>query len=608
MNLNPIYPYLFLAVFTPLTFADNNLSQPAEIIVTATRTAVTADEALASVSVITRDDIKRQQAQSLKDLLQGLAGINITSNGGQGKASSIFFRGSESGHVLVLIDGIKFGSATLGIASLEYIPVEQIERIEIVRGPLSSLYGSEAIGGVIQIFTRKGDKETKPFFSFGTGKYNTYTASAGVSGATEALNYSFSVNSINTDGFNACKGNDFAGCYTIEPDKDADKNLAGNLRLGYQFDNGLELDLHALQSNSTSDFDGSFVNQSDSVQTIYGASLNYDVMDIWQLSVMLGNSKDSADNFKDGIFQTRFNTTRHDLTLKNDLMITNDQLFTLGVDYQKDKVGGTTAYTKLSRDNTGTFIQYLGTIAHHELQLSLRHDDNEQFGNQNTGNIAWGYKLGNKIRLNASYGTAYRAPSFNDLYFPGYGNSNIKPEKSKSIEVGISQKRNWGGWSTHLFETSIDDLIAYDASINAAGNVDKAIIRGIEMMINAQLGLWSFNGNYTINQPENRTNGIYSGNMLARRSKQMLRIDADYTLGKYRMGATLLAQGKRYEDLANSYKLAAYTSIDIRAEYAFAKNWLIQAKLENLLDKEYETAAYYNQPGRGFYITLRYQP
>jgi len=607
MNKRCLPAAALLLLGTPSAFAD----QMIPIIVTATRTAETADETLASVTVISRKEIERQQAQSVQDLLRGIPGVSIANNGGPGKATSVFLRGTESDHVLVLIDGVKVGSATLGTTAFQDIPVDQIERIEIVRGSRSSLYGSEAIGGVIQIFTRKGGGALKPFFSVGGGSYRTYSASAGVSGGGERGWFSVSASAIDTLGFNACDGKPSpggAGCFTTEPDKDGYRNLSGSLRAGYRFDNGLEMDVHALRASGDTEFDGSFVNESESVQQVLGGTLRFSAVDMWLITLTAGRSQDESDNFKDDAFKSRFDTQRDTLSFQNDLSIAPDHLLTVGADYQEDRVDGTTAYAVSSRDNTGLFTQYQEVFGSHDVQLSLRRDDNEQFGNRHTGGAAWGYALSGGLRLTASYGTAFKAPTFNELYFPGFGNPNLRPEESRSFELGLSDKAIWGNWSLNAYETRIDDLIAFDASTFAPANIDQARIRGLEAVLGIRLGNWDLNANLTLLDPKNHSGGANDGNVLPRRARRSLCLDADRDFGRYRLGATLLAAGKRYDDLANTRELGGYATIELRAEYALAKEWRLQARVENLLDKDYETAAFFNQPERGLYLTLRYQP
>jgi vitamin B12 transporter len=579
--------------------------------VTATRTAQTADQSLASVTVISRQDIERQQAHSVQGLLRGVAGISLANNGGAGKATSVFLRGTESDHVLVLIDGVKVGSATLGTTAFQDLPVAQIERIEIVRGPRSSLYGSEAIGGVIQIFTRKGGGPLRPFFSIGGGSDHRFDVAAGLSGGGERGWFNLSASGIDTAGFNACNGRPSpggAGCFTTEPDQDGYRNRSGSLRAGYRFTNGLVLDVHALHTASDNKFDGSFVNESESTQQVLGGTLRFAPAAAWQVTLAAGRSRDASDNFKDGVFKTRFDTERETVSLQNDFAIAADHLLTLGADYQDDRITSTTAFAVRSRDDTGLFTQYQGAFGTHDLQLSLRRDDNEQFGGHTTGGVAWGVALGKALRLTVSYGTAFKAPSFNELYFPGFGNPALQPETSRSTELGLSGTPAWGRWSLNAFETRIDYLIAFDAALFAPNNIDRARIRGLEAVLGTQLRGWDLAANITLLDPENRSSGAQHGNTLPRRARQSLRIDVDRQFDQYALGMTLLAAGRRYDDLANSRELGGYATVDLRAAYSLTKDWQLQARIENLFDQAYETAAFFNQPGRGLYVTLRYQP
>lgn len=593
-----------LLLASPLAFT----TELDTVIVTANRIAQTADQTLSSVTVITKKDIERQQAQSVQDLLRGVPGVSITNNGGPGKATSVFLRGTESDHVLVLIDGIKVGSATLGTTAFQDIPVEQIERIEIVRGPRSSLYGSEAIGGVIQIFTRKGSGTPKPFFSIGGGSDHTFTATAGASGGDEQGWVNLSASGIDTEGFNACDPVPSAGCYATEPDKDGYRNISGSFRAGLRLENGLEMDVHALRAAGESEFDGGFQNQSESIQRVLGGTSRFSPLDPWYITLTAGRSLDDAENFKDGAFTGRFETERDTVSFQNDIALAADHLITVGADYQDDRVEGTTAYAVTSRDDKGVFTQYHGDLGAHDLEMSLRRDDNEQFGNKNTGGAAWGYTLTEGLRLTASYGTAFKAPTFNELYYPGFGNANLGPEESDSVELALVGNTTWGSWSLGAYETHIDDLIAFDASTFAPANIDKAQIRGMEAVLGNSFAGWDLNANFTWLDPENRSEGANKGKVLPRRSQQSLRLDVDHDVDRYRLGVTLLAAGKRYDDLANTRRLGGYATLDLRAEYALAEYWRIQARTENLFDKDYETAEYYNQPGRSLYLTLRYQP
>lgn len=586
------------------------------VVVTATRTAQTADETLASVTVITREDIERQQANSLHDLLRGTPGLSISNNGGRGQNTSFFLRGANSDQLLVLIDGIKVGSATLGTTAFQDLPIDEIERIEIVRGPRSSLYGAEAIGGVIQIFTRRGGGKLRPRFSIGGGSYRTIEGSAGLSGGGENGWFNAGISGVDTRGFDSCRaeaGTEFGGCFTDEPDRDGYRNLSGSLRAGYRFDNGVEAEVFGLLARADNEFDGSFQNEAENRQQLLGGNLRWSPTDDWDLALRLGRSRDKSENFKDGVFASRFDSRRDTVSLQNDIALGLDHLFTLGADYQRDRVESDTAFTVTSRDNTGVFGQYLGYYGDHDLQLALRHDDNEQFGGNSTGSAAWGYRIGDTLRVTLSYGTAFKAPSFNQLYFPDFGNPDLGPEESRSIEVGLSGTPDWGNWSIHVYQTEIDDLIAFDAAANRPANVNEATIRGLEAAVGTRIAGWEVNAGLTLLDPENRSDGANRGNVLPRRAEQSLRLDLDREFGgpshgRYSLGASVIAEGRRFDDLANTRRLGGYATVDLRAEYRIDRDWRVQARIENLFDKDYETAAFYNQPGRSAYLTVRYEP
>ena len=604
---NPI----FLAALLPVCHVAFAADAPVEfspIIVTANRMAQTVDETLAPVTVITRDDIDRLQAQSVLQLLRGLPGTSISNNGGAGKSTSLFLRGTESDQVLVLINGVKVGSVSLGTTAFQDIPVEQIERIEIVRGPRASLYGSEAIGGVIQIFTRQGSGEVKPFLSVGAGSYGSQNASAGLSGGNSKGWFNLSASGFDTKGFDSCGGSLSAGCFTDEPDRDGYRNLSASLRGSYHFEGGVEVEAHALHAYGENDFDGGFVNESESSQQVLGGALRYSPADMWHLSFSGGRSSDKSDNFKDGDFETRFDSIRDSFSFQNDILFADEHLLILGLDYQKDAVEGTTDYIVSSRDNTAAFLQYQWQLDAQDLQLSLRQDDNEQFGKHVTNGVAWAASFGQNMRFTLAYGSAFKAPTFNELYYPGFGNAALKPEESQSIELSLKQQIHRGFWSLNIYETRVDDLIAYDANVGAPANIDQARLRGAELAVTTQLKGWQIGSSFTQLDPINRSNGAFADNVLPRRAEQALRIDADRQFNKASLGATVLAQGERFDDLANTQELNGYMQADVRFAYQFSPDWKMQARIENLFDKSYETAAFYNQPERSVYVTLHYTP
>lgn len=591
-----------LAAEAPLALDDQ--------LITATRTEQRAGQSLASVSVLDREDIERSQAQSVPDLLRRLPGISLSSNGGPGKATSLYLRGSESDHVLVLIDGIKAGSVSSGGASFQDLPVELVERIEVVRGPRSSLYGSEAIGGVIQIFTRKGAEQgLSPWAYAGAGSQSTYEGSAGVAAGDGRGWFTLGVSSLDTDGIDA-KANGASG---HEPDRDGYRNLSGSLRGGYRFDNGLELDGSLLQVDSHNDYDSvnsrrtkGFDANNDGVQRVIGGRARFAPLEPWRVTLAAGRSEDKSDAYQDGAFYSRFDSRRDSASWQNDLELAPGHTLTLGYDWQQDELSSSVDYAVTSRDNRGTFAQYLGNAGRHDWQLSLRHDDNQQFGSRNTGNAAWGYALSEAVRAFVSYGTAFKAPTFNELYYPDYGNPDLDAETSRSLELGVAGQHGWGHWGVNLYRTVVDDLIAYDSARRAPDNIDQARIRGVELQLGSQWRDWVWNANASLLDPESRASGS-RGNDLPRRARQLFNFDLDRRFDALSLGASLHAEGRRYDDLANNNRLAGFATLDLRGEYQLSPEWRLQARLSNLLDADYQTTLGYEQPGRAVLFGVRYQ-
>ncbi|MFL6713923.1 MAG: TonB-dependent vitamin B12 receptor [Sulfurifustis sp.] len=597
--------------------------RPETIIVTATRTAQTADETLAAVTVLTRADIERRQARSLDDLLRDEAGISFSNSGGPGKATSLFVRGTNADHVLVLIDGIKVGSATLGEAPIQDIPVEQIERIEIVRGPRSSLYGSEAIGGVIQIFTRRGGGALTPAGSIGGGSHRSYNASTGVSGGGDHAWFNVYASGVGTQGINSCRGSltTGAGCGTDEPDNDGYWNNSGSARAGYRFANGTEIDLFWLRAQGRNEFDAPDAfdpvtfqafelgpNETRFLQETMGSTLKFSPLQNWRATLIAGRNRDDSKNFNaGGVFDSRFDTQRDTISFQNDFALSTRQLLTLGLDYQEDRVSSTANFAVTSRQNRAVFGLYQAKLDRHSFEASLREDDNEQFGTHDTGAIAWGYRMTEKLRAFASYGTAFKAPTFNDLYFPGFGNPNLLPETSRSIEAGLGGSSASARWSVNAFQTDIDDLISFDASSLAPINVDVARIRGLETTLATRAAGWDVNAAATLLDPRNR-GSAFDDKLLPRRARELLRLDLSRAVGPFRYGTVVRAEGPRFNDQANTQRLGGFATVDLIGEHAFAKNWLGQVRVGNLFDKQYETAQFFNQPGREFFFTVRYQP
>lgn len=569
-------------------------------VVTATRTSQASS--IAATTVFERTDIERLQVNTAEELLRRATAVNLINNGGPGKSTSLQIRGSNDKHVLVMIDGVRVGSATSGVAALQNLPVEQIERIEIVRGPRSSLYGSEAIGGVVQIFTRKGGDGLTPYFSTTVGSRQHRAGTAGLSGGDDNAWFNLGVSSLDTEGYDARPSR--------EVDHDGYRELSASLSGGYRFANGLLLDANLLQVESHNDYDSGNKANADSVLKAYGARARFAPLSFWDVTLQAGRSEDQNENFKGSTFDSRYDTRRDTASWQNDFALSENQLLTVGYDWQQDSISSSVDYPEDSRYNHGLFAQYLLHAGRHEWQLGLRHDDNEAYGEHTTGSVGYGYALTDSISLTSSYGTAFSAPTFNQLYFPGYGNPDIQAETSRNVEVGLRGQHRWGSWSANAFRNDIDDMIASVrvGGVSMAENVDKARITGLELeVLTQQLG-WNWQANLTLQDPENRSSSANDDLLLRRVPEQIFNLDVDRRFGRIGLGASVHAEGRRWDNATNTNDLHGYNTVELRAEYWLSHAWRVQARVSNLFDNEYETAATYTQPGRAGYLTLRYQP
>lgn len=620
MSLRVSFLAVAVAAALPLSVSAQSAAVDLDtVVVTGTRTALTVDDSLAAVEVIDRDEIARSQARSLPELLRGRAGISLVNQGGLGKLTTLFMRGAESDHTLFLVDGVRVGSATSGLTAITDLPVELIERVEIVRGPRSSLYGSEAIGGVIQVFTRRGATGVTPRLRLGGGSHGLREVGAGVDLGFDRGWFGADYNHQSVDGFNACRGAGFpvfAGCFMDEPDPDADgyENNALSLRAGFRPTDALTIEAQGLRAEGNNAYDADpmwgLPDESDTVQQVVGGSVRYAPGERVALKLTAGRNTDRSDNSRDGSAISFFESTRDSATLQGDFGVGAAQLLTLGYDWARDRgsVGDAFSGYAAERGNRAGFAQYQGAFGTHDLQASLRRDDNDQFGGHTTGGLAWGMDFGPGLRLTANAGTAFKAPSFNELYFPFFGNPELLPETSESAELGLGQRRGDWRWQLNAFETRIDDLITYDTAIASANNLEQARIRGAELTGGLALAGWDVGLSASWVDPRNRSPGANFDRLLPRRARTSARLDLDRGFGDLRLGASVVGEGERYDDVANTLRLSGYATLDLRAEYALSPAWTLQARVANAFDRDYETAAYYVQPGRTFALALRYAP
>ncbi|HMB44099.1 MAG TPA: TonB-dependent receptor, partial [Luteimonas sp.] len=542
----------------------------------------------------------------------------LVNQGGLGKVTTLFLRGTESDHTLFLIDGVRIGSSTSGLASLQDIPIETIDRIEIVRGPRSSLYGSDAIGGVIQIFTRRGTAGVHPRLRVGVGSHDLREASAGVDAQSQRGWFGVDGSWQRTDGINACRGIGFplyAGCGMDNPDPDRDgyRDSALSLHGGVHATDALTLEGNALRGEGHNAYDADpawgLPNNSDTVQQVIGGKLRYVPSDTVTVQVTAGRNVDASNDFMGDVFVDRFDSKRDSASLQADIKLGHDQLLTMGADWLRDRGDVASAFASFdkARGNRAAFAQWQARLGRSDVQASLRHDDNDQFGGHDTGAVAWGIDAAHGLRFTASAGSAFKAPTLNELYYPFYGNDTLLPETSRSVEVGAAQRMRGWHWQLSAYDTTIDDLITYDPMMFVANNIDSARIRGAELTLATSLAGWDLSGQATTTDPRNRS-ASNNDKQLPRRARESARIDLDRAFDRWRLGATWIAEGGRYDDVANTLRVGGYATLDLRAERALASDWSLQAEVRNAFDRRYETAAYYNQPGREWALSLRWRP
>ena len=430
------------------------------IVVSASRTAQTVDQALAPVTVITRDDIERSQASSLSELLSRTPGIQVNSNGGRGSQTSIFIRGSGSSHTLVLVDGQRVNSATGGSAEIQYMDPDQIERIEIVRGAGASLYGADAVGGIVQIFTRQGRGKPSASVKASVGNMGTHEYALNAGGQAGNTRFNIGASFAESDGFDFTN-DDFSYNSGANLDDDGYRNKSVSANVSHEFEGGSEVGMRVSHAQGKSEYDAFHSGFPYDAFTLFNnTSVNgyysMPVNDRWFTRLDLGYVDNFSENDGgdfvdgDGFKPSSFGTKRTSLLWQNDLEWMQSQLLTVGLDYYRDKAYNSNGFVnpdtgkaaKDSRYNVAVFVQNQSDFENSDLQLSLRQDKNEAYGNNTTGKVAYGYDLPKSMRVIASYGTAFRAPTFNDLYFPDpfmIGNPNLKPETSRNAELALER-------------------------------------------------------------------------------------------------------------------------------------------------------------------------
>jgi vitamin B12 transporter len=596
------------ALFGALTFPFfANAETPMELsIVTPTRMSQSLDETIADTTVLDEQDIRDSGAADIPSLLKNLAGVEFYQSGGIGKQGSLFLRGTNSSHVLVLLDGVRINSATTGATAIDQLMLDQVERIEVVRGNVSSLYGSEAIGGVVQIFTKRG--KGKPAFnvSGGVGSHNTQRLAGGFGGEAGDTTFNVQASKNKTAGVSAIKSSIVS---TVNPDNDGYDNtsLSGNVSHAFNSDNSLAASV--FQSRGDVQFDNAFGATNDldtgkSTLSKFSVASDNRLNDSWQSKLQLAQGTDDYQGYLNGVQSYYIKTNNRQISWQNTLAMNSFGSVLLGLENLDQHVMSDTPYTQTARKVNSLFAGYTGNYDAHQVQVNIRQDRYSDFGVADTGLLGYGYAMSDAWRATASISTAFKAPTFNDLYYPVAwgGNPNLQPEHSRNAEIGMHYTAEGQRIDAVYFDNRIRDLIAGFPS----KNINQARSDGLELTYAGQFGDTGVKAALTSQNPHD----VKTGQALLRRAKSFANLGVSQELGSWKVGGEWQYSGTREDQDINTgarTTLTSYSLANLTASYDISKKLRLSLRADNLFNKDYMLAYGYNTLGRTLFAGLNYQ-
>lgn len=593
-------------------------TQLTPIVVTGSREPQALDRVTADMVVIDAARIRASSADSVEDLLRREAGVQVSRNGGPGQNANVFIRGAGSANTVVLIDGVRIGSGTLGLVEFEAIGLSQIDRIEVLRGPGSSLYGADAVGGVIQIFTKRGEGEPRFTANGAIGGKRSREGSVGVSGAGGGFDYAAALGREKSRGVSALKPGDQFGNYN--PDDDGHVRDTAQLKLGFAPAAGHRIGLNMVASRLNAQYDASefapptFAQDAspDFRNKLKTSVISLDYRGVispnWTTTAQLAHNDDDLKS--GGNIVDRFRTRRDQLTWQNALKLDASNQFMLAWEHLSEKAESTSYLAEEKRSNNALVLGYIGEFGAQVLSADVRRDQNSVYGGETTGRLGWSMEVAKGLRVRALAGTTFRAPSFNELFYPGYGVPTVTPERGRSVELGLNWRAGDSEAAATVYQNRVRDLIAYEGnsafcpadpsySFGCARNVGRARLQGATLSGAQRFGALRVSGTVDFLDAKD----LDTGNRLSRRAAHQESLAADYDLGAWRFGGALLAVGARPEGTAT---LRRYTTLDLSARWRFAPQWQLEAKLLNATDRQYEPARDYQPIGRQAWLGLRF--
>ncbi len=581
------------------------------LVVTATRSPQRLTSLLADVTVIDGDELRRSGVQSLAELLARQPGVEAFASGGPASTSGVFLRGANSAQTLVLVDGLRIASSTAGGAALEAIPLDQIDHIEILRGPSSSLYGADAIGGVIQVFTRRAALVPQSSGSAGYGSHGTWSATAGVFGGAGAVRGGLQIGARRSEGFNAIVA---PSNFAYDPDRDGYRNedvsAEGTLALSPDH----EVTARFFKSRLDARFDAgdAFDDRTITTLTAWQAGVRDRFSPAWQSRVAAGEGTDESVS-KTGFGVAPFRTGQRQYSWQNELRLDSapvDSHLTVALERREERVATDPAFAITSRTTDSVTAVYGAAAGAHALQANVRYDHSSQFGARTTGAVAYGYRIADPLRVTLGAGTAFRAPTFNDLYYPGFSNPDLRPETARNVEAGAYYAFAVAGAQveTHVvaWRNRVRDLIVFQCDANldcAPANVTDATLKGTTLSVEATRGATALRASLTLQQPEDDA----TGHLLPRRARRHGNLQALQPVGNGNVGVELVAAARRYDDAENRRPLGGYGIVNLAAEWPIAPHVAIFVRGDNVLDRRYELAADYATGGARVFGGVRWQ-
>lgn len=605
----------------PLAHAQELLAQSThvpslqETVVTATRTEQPLTDIVADVSIVDRDTIDRAGATGLVDLLVRLPGVEITRNGSVGNSSNVFLRGAEGRFTAVYVDGVRMDSQSTGGAVWEQIPLSQIDRVEVLRGPAAAVYGSDAIGGVIHLFTKKGEGPAAPYVGVGIGTDNLRRVEAGISGAAGeggAFDYALGITREQSDGY------DIKDNPGHNPDRDDYTSTAGHARLGFRINAAHRLDATLLANRMESGYDGftytpEAPEDDRNLNRMRAAGLTWSAKWTDAFSSRLSVT-DSMSRYETVPSPYRTETRLRGFLWQNEYRL-GAHLLSAALERREDELYNPALdafSTTIDRDRSqdALALGYGFNAGGHTLQLHVRHDDDSEFGGKSTGSAAYGYAITPALRATASVSSAFRAPT---LYqrFSAYGDASLEPETGRNVELGLRYANGPTQASVVAYRNRVSNLIIFDSGATACGeafgcynSVGRAEYRGVTFAAGHRIGNTTLRGSIDLQNPKD----LDTGRQLQRRAKRHATFGAETALAGWTLGGEVQASGRRFENAANTQELNGYALVNLYASTRIARDFTLLARVDNLADKDYQVARTYVMPGRTLYVGLKWAP